>query len=129
MHSDYASPMIRQLRDRLISGEPDTRKFEQTNRVERLLTELDPQRIYSCQYLFKRISVSTDGDGWDASLTGEQASHDLRLLVEDVSDAANVAADAAGERVVTIDELSKQLKVSTKTIARWRKQVSVHSST
>ena len=46
----------------------------------------------------------------------------MRLLVEDVSDAANVPADAVGERVVTIDELSKQLKVSTKTIARWRKQ-------
>jgi RNA polymerase primary sigma factor/RNA polymerase sigma factor len=114
--------MIRQLRDRLISDEPDTRKFEQTNRVERLLTELDPKRTYSFQYLFKRISAPIDGDSWDATLTGDQASHDLRLLVEDVSDAANVPADAAGERVVTIDELSKQLKVSTKTIARWRKQ-------
>ena len=61
-------------------------------------------------------------DPGDATLTGEQASHDLRLLVEDVSDAANVPADAAGERVVTIDDLSRQLKVSTKTIARWRKQ-------
>ena len=122
MHSDYASPMIRQLRDRLISGEPDTRKFEQTNRVERLLTELDPKRTYSFQYLIKHISAALDGDGWDATLSGDQASHDLRLLVEDVSDAANVPAEAAGERVVTIDELSKQLKVSTKTIARWRKQ-------
>jgi RNA polymerase primary sigma factor/RNA polymerase sigma factor len=122
MHTDYANAMIRQLRDRLIHSEPDTRKFEQTNRLERLLTELDPKRTYSFQYLVKRISAPIDGDGCDATVTGEQASHDLRLLVEDVSDAANVPADAAGERVVTIDDLSKQLKVSTKTIARWRKQ-------
>ena len=122
MHSDYASPMIRQLRDRLIDGEPDGGKFERTNRAERLLTEIDPKRTYSLRYLFNRISTPVDGDSPDATLTGEQASHDLRLLVEDVSDAANVPADAAGERVVTIDELSKRLKVSSKTIARWRKQ-------
>jgi RNA polymerase primary sigma factor/RNA polymerase sigma factor len=122
MHSNYASTSIRKLRDRLVHGEPDTRKFDQVGRMERLLTELDPKRTYSFEHLSKRISAPVDGDDGDVTLTGEQASHDLRLLVEDVSDAANVPADAAGERVVTIDELSKQLKVSTKTIARWRKQ-------
>ena len=31
-------------------------------------------------------------------------------------------ADAAGERVLTVEELSKLFKVSTKTISRWRQQ-------
>ena len=30
-------------------------------------------------------------------------------------------ADAAGERVLTVEELAKQFNVSTKTISRWRR--------
>ncbi len=39
-----------------------------------------------------------------------------------MSDAANVPADAAGEPVLTVEELSKMFNVSTKTISRWRQQ-------
>ena len=55
-------------------------------------------------------------------LSGSDAGHDLRLFVEDLSDAADVPADGAGERVLTVEELSKLFKVSTKTISRWRQQ-------
>ncbi len=55
-------------------------------------------------------------------LTGEQASHDLRLFVEDLTDAAAVPADAAGEEVLTVEEMAKRFNVSTKTISRWRQQ-------
>ncbi len=44
----------------------------------------------------------------------------MRLLVEDLSDSANLRADLMGERVLTVEEMSKMFKVSTKTIARWR---------
>src|SRR5437764_12559187 len=53
---------------------------------------------------------------------GEEAQHDLRLFVEDVSEAADVRAEEAGEQVHTVDELSKMFNVSTKTISRWREQ-------
>jgi RNA polymerase primary sigma factor/RNA polymerase sigma factor len=46
----------------------------------------------------------------------------LRLFVEDLSDSANVPAEDAGERVMTVEDLSKQFRVSTKTISRWRCQ-------
>ena len=46
--------------------------------------------------------------------------HDLRLLVEDLSDAAELPADAMGEQVFTVEELARQFNVSTKTISRWR---------
>ena len=44
----------------------------------------------------------------------------MRLFVEDVSDAANVPVEQAGEPVHTVDELSRMFNVSTKTISRWR---------
>ena len=46
--------------------------------------------------------------------------HDLRLFVEDLSDAADLPADAMGEQVFTVEELARQFNVSTKTISRWR---------
>ena len=55
-------------------------------------------------------------------MSGARGAHDLRLFVEDLSDAANVPADAAGEPVLTVEELSKKFNVSTKTISRWRQQ-------
>jgi RNA polymerase primary sigma factor/RNA polymerase sigma factor len=53
-------------------------------------------------------------------ISGDAARHDLRLLVEDLTDAANLEANRAGENVLTIEELSDMFNVSTKTISRWR---------
>ena len=58
----------------------------------------------------------------DPKFTGKEARHGLRLFVEDLSDAAKVPASAAGERVLTIDELARQFRVSMKTVSRWRQQ-------
>ncbi|HUY36567.1 MAG TPA: sigma-70 family RNA polymerase sigma factor [Pirellulales bacterium] len=122
MHTDYLNPVIRQLRDQQVRFAPREKKLDQANRAERLMAELDPGRTYTYEYLCFRITEYRPESYPGMKLSGEEARHDLRLFVEDVSDAANVAAEAAGERVLTVDELSKQFKVSTKTISRWRQQ-------
>ena len=43
-------------------------------------------------------------------------------MIEDLSDAAALPTDAAGEQVHTVEDLSKLFDVSTKTISRWRQQ-------
>ena len=120
MHTDYLNPILRQLRDQLARFAPQEKKIEQVNRLEKLLAEIDPQRVYTYEYLCFRITEFRPDSFPNAKISGEVAEHDLRLLIEDLSDAANVSADAAPERVLTVDELSKMFNVSTKTIARWR---------
>jgi len=122
MHTDYHNPAIRQLRDQQVRFAPREKKIEQVNRAERLLGEIDPRRVYPYDYLCYRITNYRPEAYPDLKLTGREASHDLQLFVEDLSDAANVAAETAGEQVLTVDELSKQFNVSTKTISRWRRQ-------
>lgn len=122
MHTDYRNPVLRQLRDQQVRFAPREKKIEQVDRAERLLAELDPGRSYSYEYLCHRITDFRPESYPHAKVTGEEASHDLRLFVEDVSDAANLAVETMGEPVLTVDDLSKQFKVSTKTIARWRQQ-------
>ena len=122
MHSDYVNPAIRQLRDQQVRFAPREKKIEQVDLAEKLLGELEPSRTYTYQYLCFRITKYRPDSYPDLKLEGREASHDLRLFVEDLSDSANVPAEAAGERVLTVDELSRQFQVSTKTISRWRRQ-------
>jgi RNA polymerase sigma factor (sigma-70 family) len=120
MHSDYRSSDLRQLRDQQVRFAPRDRKLEQVNRAEKLLTEIDAKKEYPYDYLCHRITGIRPDNA--ELLTGGDASHDLRLFVEDVSDAANINISEVPEPVHTVDELSKMFNVSTKTISRWRQQ-------
>jgi RNA polymerase primary sigma factor/RNA polymerase sigma factor len=122
MHSDYLNPVIRQLCDQQVRFAPREKKLEQVDRAERLLAELDPQRTYTYEFLCYRITEYRPETYASMKLAGDQAAHDLRLFVEDLSDAADLPAAEAGERVLTVDELSRVFNVSTKTISRWRQQ-------
>lgn len=122
MHSDYLSPILRQLRDQQVRFAPRDKKIEQVNRAEKLLAELDQSASYTYGYLCQRITDYKPESFPNLKLSGEDAGHDLRLFVEDLSDAADVPANRAGEHVLTVEELSKMFKVSTKTISRWRQQ-------
>ncbi len=122
MHTDYLNPAMRQLRDQQVRFAPREKKIEQVDQAEKLLGELDSKRTYTYEYVCFRITNFRPTSYPDLKLTGCEASHDLRLFVEDVSDSADVPADAAGERVLTVDELAKKFNVSMKTISRWRRQ-------
>jgi len=122
MHSDYLNPALRQLRDQQVRFAPREKKIEQATQAERLLAELDPSRVYPYAYICYRITSYRPEAYPDLKLTGEEATHDLRLFVEDVSDAADVLADSAGEPVLTVEALATEFNVSTKTISRWREQ-------
>jgi RNA polymerase sigma factor (sigma-70 family) len=122
MHTDYLNPIIRQLRDQQVRFAPRDKKIEQVNRAEKLLAELDAARTYTYEYLCYRITDYRPESFPNLKLSGQDAGHDLRLFVEDLSDAADVPAASAGERVMTVEELSRMFKVSTKTISRWRQQ-------
>ena len=122
MHTDYVNPAIRQLRDQQVRFAPREKRIEQVAQAERLLGELDPARTYPYEYICYRVTNYRPESYPDLKLSGQEATHDLRLFVEDVSESADVPAEAAGERVLTVEELAKQFNVSTKTISRWRRQ-------
>ncbi|MCR4415126.1 MAG: RNA polymerase subunit sigma-70, partial [Thermoguttaceae bacterium] len=122
MHSGYINPALRQLRDQQVRFSPREKKIEQVDAAERLLAELDPKRVYTYEYLCYRITNYRPESYPDMRISGEEAAHDLRLFVEDLSDAAEVQAREAGEEVLTVDDLSRRFQVSTKTISRWRRQ-------
>ena len=137
MNANYLNPVLKQLRDQQVRFAPRDQQLEQSKRAERLLSEIEPARTYPYDYLAFRITDARPVS-WQESdaekkqhlpesygktkVTGKQATHDLRLLVEDLTDAAALPAEAVGEEVLTVEELAKKFNVSTKTVSRWRQQ-------
>jgi RNA polymerase primary sigma factor len=121
MHTDYRVAAMRELRDQQVRFAPREKKLEQVGAAEKLLTEIEPDRIYTYEYLRYRITGFRPDEHLDVTFDGRDATHDLGLFIDDLSGAARVAADSVGEPVVTIEDLAKRFNVSTKTIARWRR--------
>lgn len=122
MNTDYRISLIRELRDQQVRFAPRAKRNEQADRAENLLSELDPGKNYPYDYLFFRVTeVRPDATGYRL-VKGDDAVHDLRLFVEDITDSMNLRVEEAAEPVHTVDDLSKMFNVSTKTISRWRDQ-------
>jgi RNA polymerase primary sigma factor len=122
MHTAYNTSILKQLRDQQVRFAPREKKLQQVDRAEQLLGEIEPARTYSYEYLCFRITDYRPDASPQLTVSGEEARHDLRLFVEDVSDSANVRVEDVPEPVHTVEDLSKLFNVSTKTISRWREQ-------
>ena len=122
MHSDYHSPIMRQLRDQQVRFAPREKQIEQIENAETLLYEISAQKSYPYEYLCFRVTGFRPDTTPLLNINGDDVRHDLSRFIEDVSDATNVDVQEVGQPVYTVDDLSKMFNVSTKTISRWRQQ-------
>lgn len=125
MHQDYKNPVIRWLRDRQLSAasrEEVSREqlLQQIEAAEQFIVELNPDDNYPAAQVVSQIVSESLPEAGNRKISSADLLHDIRLLVEDLSDAVALNAEAVGEPVFTVDELAKQFNVSTKTISRWR---------
>ncbi len=119
--ANYKNPAIRQLKEQQVKYAPRAARLEQIDKAEQLLEELDLSRQdYRYQDLCYRITDYRPEMYPDLVVSGEDAAHDLRLFIEDLSDSANINAESSAEQVLTVADVSKRFKVSTKTVDRWR---------
>src|SRR6516225_5743386 len=118
--ANYKNPAIRQLKDQQVRYAPREARLAQIEKAERLLEELDLTQEYRYQDLCQKITTYKPEMYPDLVVSGEDAAHDLRLFIEDLSDSANIKADSSEEQVLTVEDVSRQFKVSTKTVDRWR---------
>ena len=120
MQRTYHCPVLRDLCDQQIRFAPTDQRLQQVEVAERLISEIDPQKIYTYEYICFRITGYRPESYARTQISGEDLLHDLHLFVEDLSDATEQKVENIGEQVLTVEELAKQFNVSTKTIARWR---------
>jgi RNA polymerase primary sigma factor len=118
--SHYKNPAIRQLKDQQVKYAPRDARLAQIERIEKVLEALDTSRDYPYQDLCYRITEYKPEMYPDLVVNGAEAAHDLRLLIEDLSDSADIQAENSPEQVLTVEDVSRRFRVSTKTVDRWR---------
>lgn len=115
--STYRCRPIAELVRQLLYS-PERRRIEQVRRTEKLHDSINPRQTYPFDFLCYHITrYHTETDG-DVLLVGEAIGADLRLAIDQLS--RSVHMPVGDEPIETIDELAARLKVSTKTINRWR---------
>jgi RNA polymerase primary sigma factor len=91
--------------------------------AERLVAEIDPGQIYPQDFVIFRITgYRPDRSEAPVSLVGEALVGDLVTLIQRLSRGLSIASDDEGRTAVPLDALARRLKVSTKTLQRYRQQ-------
>lgn len=116
----YATPAMRQLAQRSIRELPRIDRLRQLDRAERVAADIRPAGAYAFDEIYRRVIDENLDVPSEVTLTGEQALHDLRLFVEDVSASATVDAEYISEPILSVRDVSERFNVSTKTVDRWR---------
>ncbi|MFL5243361.1 MAG: sigma-70 family RNA polymerase sigma factor [Gemmataceae bacterium] len=119
----YKSQAIKELTDQQVRFAPPARRLEQLNRAERLLAEIDSNRQYPYQFVCFRITEYRPDSHADLVIQGSDLRHDLYLVIKDlVKSMPAIPMEEVAEPVLTLEQMSKRLNVSKKTISRWREK-------
>src|SRR3954452_14427449 len=102
MQRDYQTPEIRELRDQQMRFAPRTKKLQQVEAAERLISEIDSEKTYPYEYVCFRITGYRPTEMAPSKNKGDDLRPDLRLFVLLSSDSADMAADNIVKQVLTV---------------------------
>jgi RNA polymerase sigma factor (sigma-70 family) len=122
----FKVPVMQQLTDQQVRFAPPSKRIEQLTRAERLIAEVEPDKQYPYRYVCFRLE-NTRWSGAESApdllISGEELRHDLYAFIAEVSRSLPaMPVETIPERVLTLEQMSEQLNVSTKTINRWRQR-------
>jgi RNA polymerase sigma factor (sigma-70 family) len=117
--SKFNIQALKELTDQQVRFAPPAKRQEQLERAEKLLAEIEVDRQYPYPFVCFRITEYRPDSYSDLLIRGEDLRHDLALFIAELT--YSLAVENA-EPMLTLDEISKQLNVSTKTISRWRER-------
>ncbi|HUG94486.1 MAG TPA: RNA polymerase subunit sigma-70, partial [Planctomycetaceae bacterium] len=118
--SRYLNPAIKQLKDQQVKFAPSEVRLKQLQRAEGLLARIESGSTYRYREVCEQITGFRPEMYPDLVLSADEAAHDLRCFIEDLSDSADLTPESLAERVYTVQDLSRKFNVSTKTVDRWR---------
>ncbi|MBV8779896.1 MAG: sigma-70 family RNA polymerase sigma factor [Phycisphaerae bacterium] len=94
----------------------------QLNHAEDLLHEVDATKAYPLDFVVYRVTGFHRRIVAPDLLTGIALQHDLGLLIEQLSDRMGLVAATAREPVLSIDDVTEQFNIASKTVQRWRRR-------
>lgn len=102
---------------------PPKRRRRQVDCAEQLLDIIEKDKEYPFEFVcFKITGFRPKGDAGRRLIKGEELAEDLRLFIWKLSGQVAASTSDLGEEIYTTRQLAEKLRVSTKTIDRWRKR-------
>ncbi len=98
MHTNYRDEKIRDLRDQLRFNQK-SKLIEQAAAAETLLSEIEDDRDYAYDFLCYRITNYRSERPSRHNIASADLVHDLRLLIEDLSELADLSVEEIAEQV------------------------------
>jgi RNA polymerase sigma factor (sigma-70 family) len=121
--SDFKIPALEQLTDQQVRFAPPGVRQQQLDRARVLLGQVKPERNYPYQFVCFRITDFRSSAYPKLLIRGEDLRHDLDLFLDRVARSLEAAElEMPVEPMLSVNQVSKKLNVSTKTITRWRKR-------
>jgi len=119
--SEYKTQALRELAEQQMRYAPPARRQAQVAAALKLLGEVEAEKSYPYQYVCYRLTDYRSDAYPDLLIPGEDLRHDLELFARRVERSLPaVPVEQSVEPLLSLDEVSKLLNVSTKTISRWR---------
>jgi RNA polymerase primary sigma factor len=125
--NEFRHPELRELTEQLAGTDkrrslvPVGKRRTQFERAGQLLGEIDPAKSYPYPFVCFRVTGFRSDAYPEMLIAGEDLRHDLKLLIERVDRSLPaLPIDQAPEPLLTLDQVSKLLKVSAKTVRRWK---------
>ena len=107
---------------RQLAYTPATKRREQLANARALLADIDPEEDYTWEFVRFRITGYRPREEADHRLVGKVLLADLSALIEFLSTTMDIPVAEAPEEVLSLQQVTEQFKVSTKTIQRWRRR-------
>jgi len=102
---------------------PEVKRQKQLNAAERLLEDIKPEQDYPFDFVYYRITGFQPKESMEHYLLhGQALADDLFAFIAQLSSKRPVPAELQSEQVFSLEDLARDLGVSTKTIHRWRTQ-------
>ncbi|MFL5341250.1 MAG: sigma-70 family RNA polymerase sigma factor [Gemmataceae bacterium] len=121
--SDFNVTALEQLTDQQVRFTPPGVRQLQLDRARALRAQVKPGRQYPFQFVCFRITDYRTSANPNLLIRGEDLRHDLDLFLDRVARSLQTAQlEMPAEPLLSLNQVSTKLKVSTKTVARWRKR-------
>jgi len=119
--SEFKINALKELAEQQTRFAPPARRQAQIGAARKLLTEVEPAKTYPYQYVCYRVTEYRSEVHPELIIPGDLLRLDLELFIRRLERSIPaLPIEQTVEPMLTLEEVSKQFNVSTKTISRWR---------
>ena len=116
--SGFSNAEVRPLEAAILYTPPNLRAAHIT-RLQRLISDLVPDRLYTFDYVFKAVTRFKPGANGEAILRGRTLIRDLSSMARRITSERPIPAGKGTSPVVPMSRIARNARVSVSTVRRW----------